>query len=902
MGLKMVERVPLLCGIHSEFDLHNSVFKLNEGVRKIASMGYKAVMILDPQPVGWIKFIRVCKSSGIKPIIALPFRGDFLVALDTVGLFELYRIFNGLIEPQDAKHVERISLPAWHVRYANPSEKLGLELLALLGSHEMLEGAHVPWPAEYVQFLQKNGAELATLFKLEDEVQEYHPKLEHAFPVVATREELAKECVHFLQSAGKLNDVYLRRLHRELEEMENAGILNYIATIRKVVQTCKNLDAQVGPGRGSAVGSLVCYALGITHVDPVEHSLLFERFLNRARRELPDIDIDVEDRRRQEVIEALKKDFGRFSVLNILTFGTLGERLLKSEIQRVRRNLKRPLSVDGRTLQLLLGLPYHKSSHAAGLIVSKADLRTVTPVDVENELLLMDMEDLEEIGLVKIDLLGLRTLSFLRDVSESVGISEDTVPLDDERAYDVLAQGLTAGVFQLESRQATLLAISLSPRNLDELSDLIALNRPGPIQSGMVDEYIHHKHQEKTVYLHPSLEKILSRTRGTLIYQEQVIELAMEVAGFSAEDADVLRRAMAKKDAKLLAKLRPRFIEGAMNYGLSKEASNMLFDWIYNFAGYAFNRSHSIAYAHLTYLAAYLKAHATREFYRTYLIQNAGEGAKCWRALNEVRYLGMRVLGVEESRANEEGIRVPVECVKGIGPQTASTVASILGSDEGFEEMVNQLNRSGVHLRLLENLIKAGTFDERINTRKGAIKKLRRVAEGLTEPVITLQRALFGIVDETDSEGEGEESPDDKMLMELESLGFPVTLPIPSTDLERFRDANLCEISIKFSRGVVPFRCVRWNKMSVISDGNCAIAIKSELPSSGVAFLDFSSRNVLKCFAENPERVERIYKHSITPEEIVPAPDGNVVVIPARGSRIVVNGAIAKLPDEVSFY
>jgi len=898
----MVERVPPLCGIHSEFDLHNSVFKLDEDVRKVASMGYRAVMILDPQPVGWIKFIRACRSSGIKPIVALPFRGDFLVALDTVGLFELYRVFNGLIEPQDAKHVERISLPAWHVRYASPAEKRGLELLALLGSHEMPEGSHVPQPAEYVQFLQKKGAEPAILSKLEEEVREYHPKLEHAFPVVATREELAKECVRFLQSAGKLNDVYLRRLHRELEEMESAGILDYIATIRKVVQTCKSLDARVGPGRGSAVGSLVCYALGITHVDPVEHGLLFERFLNRARKELPDIDIDVEDRKRQEVIEALKEDFGRFSVLNILTFGTLGERSLKSEIQRVSRTLRRPLSVDGRTLQLLLGLPYHRSSHAAGLIVSRTDLRTVAPVDVENELLLMDMEDLEEIGLVKIDLLGLRTLSFLRDVSESVGISEDTIPLDDEKAYDVLAQGLTAGVFQLESRQATLLAVSLSPRNLDELSDLIALNRPGPLQSGMVDEYIRHKHQKKIEYLHPSLEKILSQTRGTLIYQEQVMELAMEVAGFSAEDADVLRRAMAKKDAKLLEKLKPRFIEGAMTYGLSEEASSMLFDWIFNFAGYAFNRSHSIAYAHLTYLAAYLKARATREFYRTYLAQNAGDGVKCWRALNEARYLGMRVLGVGKSRESEEGIRVPVECVKGIGPQIASTVASILSSDVDFEEAVDRLNRSGVHLRLLENLIKAGIFDDRITTRKGAIKKLRKVAEGLTEPVITLQRVLFGIVEETDSEGENEESSDDKMLMELESLGFPVTLSIPSTDLEHFRDANLCEISIKFSRGVIPFRCVRWNEMSVISDGNCAIAVKNELPSSGVAFLDFSSRNVLKCFAEKPERVERVYKRPINPEEIMPASDGNVIVIPARGSRIVVNGAIARLPDEVFFY
>lgn len=896
-----MDRIPILCGVHSEYELHSSVFKLDD-LERVSHMGYRAVMIVDTQPVGWMKFIKRCKTLNLKPVIALPFENDLLVAMNTSGIFELFQVFNDLLKPQSAKHLERISPPVWHVRYPEPPDRRALEILSSMESKEIPEGYHLPEPSEYIKFLLKNGFNPDILLEFESAVKDYHPKIEHEFPVSADRKSIEEEAKHSLRVERKLDEVYFRRLRHELEEMEIAGILDYVATIREVVRTCREVDAWVGPGRGSAVGSLVCYTLGITKVDPVEHELLFERFLNRARKELPDIDIDVEDRKRHEVIEALKKKFGRFSVLNILTFGTLGEKALRSELKRLGKSLKKPLNIDSRSLKLLLGLPHHRSSHAAGLIISKEDLRTIVPVDQENEVILMDMGDLEDFGLVKIDLLGLRTLSFLRDVAESAEIASDDIHMNDAKAYHVISQGLTTGIFQLESRQATQLSISISPENLNEVSDLIALNRPGPLQSGMVDEYIRHGTHVKTEYLHSSLEPILSRTRGTLIYQEQVMELAMKIAGFSPEDADVLRRAMAKKDVKLLEELKHRFIEGAMNRGISESISQMLFDWIQNFAGYAFNRSHSIAYAHLTYLSAYLKAHAPELFYQIYLAYNAGNERKCWRAVNEARFSGLKIFKIGEKRNGEKGVEIPVSCVRGIGPQLAVNITDIFRSDMNFEEAVDQLNRSGIHLKLVENLIKAGAFDTRISTRSGALKKLRRILEGLTEPVLLIQRQLFGIVKEEKPDEEERESAEEKVLMELESLGFPVTLMEVPEDLERFRDSTLCELSLKFARGVAPFKSLKWNGMSIVSDGKCTIALREELPESGVAFFDFSSRKVIKGVAEHPERVERIYRRLLKPEEILSASEENIMTINSGSSRIKVEGAVARSPDEVIFY
>jgi len=535
-----------------------------------------------------------------------------------------------------------------------------------------------------------------------------------------------------------------------------------------LVQMAGKKNIPVGPGRGSAAGSLLSYCLGITDIDPLEYDLLFERFLNPARITLPDIDIDFCGRRREEVIEYVTKKYGRENVCQIITFGTMAAR---QAVRDVGRALEVPLpevdaiakmippfgpeaTIEGALknipqlkdlrdkntkiahllsiAQKLEGQIRHPSIHAAGIVIAPKPLVEFMPLyqSVKGEITTQfPMQDIEALGLLKMDLLGLRNLTVIQDTIELV--EKDTkqkidlkqIPLDDEKTFEVFKSGNTDGVFQFESPGMKDLLRNFKPENFRDLIALNALYRPGPLKSGMTDEFIKRKnHPERVVYEFPELEPILKETKGIIVYQEQVMRIATEFAGFSMAEADILRKAMGKKETAMMKAQKQRFIQGARKKGISQAKATKLFEQIKYFAGYGFNKSHSAAYAYLAYRTAYLKAHYPVYFMAALLTSEAERGAtsQVIKYINECKEMGIDVLppDINESEfsftVSKGAIRFGLSAIKNVGE---SAVRSLLKAREKrgkftspfdvFQDVDSKL----VNRKVIESLIKAGAFD-----------------------------------------------------------------------------------------------------------------------------------------------------------------------------------------------
>ncbi|HBF38081.1 MAG TPA: DNA polymerase III subunit alpha, partial [Firmicutes bacterium] len=448
------------------------------------------------------------------------------------------------------------------------------------------------------------------------------------------------------------DEVREKRLLFELSIINQMGFPGYFLIVRDFVHFAKREQIMVGPGRGSAAGSLVAYLLGITNLDPIEHGLLFERFLNPERISMPDIDIDFCFERRGEVISYVRKRFGEDRVAQIITFGTMAARaavrdvgrvlgISYGEVDRVAKLIPRELGISiadaiahSPDLQELIqsnpkiaqlmkiavkieGFPRHASTHAAGVVISGEPLTKFLPLSRSNEdeiITQFTMEDIESLGLLKMDFLGLRTLTVLRDtqvlIEQNRGqkVSIDKISLNDFRTYEDLAQGHTLGIFQLESAGIRRLLMRLQPETIGDLTALVALYRPGPLGSGMDDDFIKARHGQKEIsYLHPLLEPILKETYGVILYQEQVMKIVSSLGGFTLGQADLVRRAMGKKKPEVLAAMRQQFIQGAIAHGILEQIAVSIFDLLEYFAGYGYNKSHSAAYALIVYQTAYFK-------------------------------------------------------------------------------------------------------------------------------------------------------------------------------------------------------------------------------------------------------------------------------------------------------
>lgn len=555
------------------------------------------------------------------------------------------------------------------------------------------------------------------------------------------------------------------RLHYELDVIKETGFSGYFLIVWDFCRYARAQGITVGPGRGSAAGSIVAYLLGVTSIDPLRHKLVFERFLNPERVSMPDIDIDFCDERRDEVIDYVAKKYGRDRVAQIITFSTMAARaatrdagrVLGFPYGRVDRVAKLIPEIPGMTIETALetvpelrqehetdeevrriidtaraleGLSRQDSIHAAGVVIAPEKLTQFAPLQRKGEaetVTQYHMKAVQKIGLLKMDLLGIRTLTVIENAVKIIGrtrgeqLDIEDIPLDDGETFAMLQGGESIGVFQLESSGMRTLLRELSPTNFEDLVALLALYRPGPLRSGMTQDFVERKHGRRPItYLHPSLESILKETYGTIVYQEQVMQIASQMAGFSMAEADILRKAMSKTDSAVFKEQRQKFINGASSKSIAKESAEKVFDLVAHFAGYGFNRSHSTGYALISYQTAYLKAHYPAEFMAAVLTSVMDKKEKVALYVNECRRLGIKVLPphVNESLRGftvvGDDIRFGLSAVRNVGEGLVEAVIEgrkNKGTFKSLFDFCQKVDLSNVNKRALEALIKGGAFD-----------------------------------------------------------------------------------------------------------------------------------------------------------------------------------------------
>lgn len=556
---------------------------------------------------------------------------------------------------------------------------------------------------------------------------------------------------------------YEQRLAYELDVITRLKYTGYFLVLWDIIHWSKTQGIPVGPGRGSAAGSLVAYAIGLTELDPIRHHLIFERFLNPDRVSPPDIDTDFCMNRRDEVIQHIRERFGSDHVAQIITFGTLGA---KAVIRDVARVLEYPYTVGdslaklvpqavGMTLdkaiesepllpkaitdkagqhiiphaKALEGLARHASTHAAGIVITPGPLIEHVPLSRTSDEEIVTqytMEDLEYLGLVKFDFLGLRTLTVINQAVQAIrkqdpSFSVPVTCLDDPAVYQLIGTGNTIGVFQLENHGMRALLRRMKPSLFDDITAVIALYRPGPLESGMVDDYIDRKHGVAPIeYEFPDLEPILRDTYGTIVYQEQVIKISQVLCGMTAAQADLLRRAMGKKKPEEMAKAKKMFVDGGTGRGYPEAQISALYDKIALFAGYSFNRSHSAAYALLTYQTAYLKAHYPKEFMAAVLSSEQGHPDKQARYLTECRAMGVALLppNINASEqiftVSKDGIRFGLGGIKHVGEAAVRAIldARTQGPFGSLKDLYTRARCTALNKKVLEALIKTGACSE----------------------------------------------------------------------------------------------------------------------------------------------------------------------------------------------
>ena len=567
---------------------------------------------------------------------------------------------------------------------------------------------------------------------------------------------------------GQLKDsleAYEARLQYEINTIVHMNYSGYFLIVWDFIRHARERNIPVGPGRGSAAGSLVAYCLHITDVDPLEFDLIFERFLNPERVSLPDIDIDFCERRRGEIIDYVTQKYGRENVAQIITFGTMKARaavrdvgralnMSYSEVDRVAKQIPSTLDItldralkenaelrelrgrDARVKELLdvarrlEGMHRHASVHAAGVVIAPSALTEFVPLykSQRDEITTQwAMKDIERIGLLKMDFLGLSTLTLLDDCVKAIRSNEvdnfalDTIPLNDGKTFKLFSEGQTLGIFQFESSGMRDTLRKAQPQRLDDLIALNALYRPGPLRGGVIDDFIARRHGKTPIkYEVPELEPILHSTYGVIAYQEQVMRIANDLAGFSMGEADLLRKAMGKKDAQVMEEQRDRFMKGAVERGISKTKASKLFNLIEHFAGYGFNKSHSTAYALLAYQTAYLKANYCWYFMAALLTIESENPDKLALYLRECRDLGVQILSPDISTCDiqftvtPEGVRYGLAAVRNVGESAITSILSARKAGNGIRSLFSLCEMVDLRLvnkRVLESLVKAGAFD-----------------------------------------------------------------------------------------------------------------------------------------------------------------------------------------------
>ncbi len=667
---------------------------------------------------------------------------------------------------------------------------------------------------------------------------------------------------------------YRARLDEEIGIIVQKGFASYFLIVSDFINWAKDNGIPVGPGRGSAAGSLVAYSMGITDIDPVKYGLFFERFLNVERESLPDIDVDFCMNRRDEVIRYVAEKYGGENyVAQIITFGQMKARAVVRDVGRAmgmsfqevdkiaklipehpKMTLEKALEQEPKLKTLmekepdvaqlmtvaraLEGLPRHASTHAAGVVISDKPMMEYLPLSKgqkDETVTQFDMKCVEKSGLIKFDFLGLKTLTVIdtavKIIREQLGRDVDIskIPLDDKKTFELLCRGDTTGVFQLESSGMKELIRKMRPSTFTDLIALVALYRPGPLESGMVEQFVKAKHGEIEVeYPLPQLEPILKETYGVIVYQEQVMKIAQELAGYSLGEGDLLRRAMGKKDPAVMAAQRKRFMDGARERGVPEDKATYIFDLMEKFAGYGFNKSHSAAYALIAYQTAWLKAHYLVPFMASLLTNELGKAEGVMKFISDCRDMGIDILPPDINRSRksftlegDSAIRFGLAAVKNVGAGAIEAIVKEREDNGPYASLLDfctRVDMRKVNKRVIESLIKCGALDSTGATRSQMFQGLQGTMEAgqkAREEKLSGQLSLFGGVDEDES-GDGATSwrlPDipewdelERLNLEKEALGFYVSghpLEPFKREYGRLTPVNLGNISTVPNEGKV---------------------------------------------------------------------------------------------------
>ena len=679
----------------------------------------------------------------------------------------------------------------------------------------------------------------------------YLPKFEVKNPEESLEDYLERKAIEGLdkllptimkyqkEDEAAVREKYYRRLRLELEIIKKMGFAGYFLIVSDFIKHAKHTGVPVGPGRGSAAGSLVAYAIRITDIDPIRYGLFFERFLNPDRISMPDIDIDFCQERRGEIIKYVTEKYGKDKVTQICTFGKM---MAKGVIRDVGRALNIPYGEVDRiaklvptvlnitlaeafkmeprfgeerrknpqinkmlSLSLILeGLNRHSSVHAAGVVISDAPLIERVPLFAPKDDIVSQysMKDIEAVGLTKFDFLGLKTLTVIRNAidfikeSHNIDIDINNLPLDDKETYRLLMKGETDGVFQLESSGMKDLLVNFKPDHIEDVIALIAAYRPGPMK--MIPDFIARKHgKQQIAYELPQLEPILKETYGIILYQEQVMQIANVIGGYTMSQADTLRKVMGKKQVAAMEKEKPKFLEGAKKQKINESKAKTIWDQMETFAEYGFNKSHSAAYAIITYQTAYLKAHYPVAFMAALLTSEKDNRDKIIKHMSNCKEMGINILppDINESQKDfsisGENIRFGLAAVKNVGEAAIESIIAMRREAAfiSFMDFLSRVDLRKVNRRVIESLIKCGSFDSLGNTRRELMECLDSAmdeAQRKQKELLSNQASIFDhfdTADSTDTNGGGsfqiphlpEWDRKELLSIEKETLGFYIT-------------------------------------------------------------------------------------------------------------------------------
>ena len=899
-------------GIKTDYSILSSLIRIKDLMKFAVDNHFDSLGILDDNLNSSHVFLNECKKNNIKGIVGLDFLVEdkhiYLYPINNEGLKVLFNLLHDSIDniikvndlkkynekiiavvPYESREIYNDMTSIYEEVYMSYKNEMEEHLVNNITKKNIFINPILALSKEsskYINYLTliKDNKKLGEIEFVNYEsnvltketydtsflVDKINISFDTSKRYIPVYKEDSKEFLYDLASKGlnkrlngKVTKDYSDRLNYELDIISKMGFVDYFLIVYDYVKYAYQNKIYVGVGRGSAVGSLVAYSLGITSIDPLKYNLLFERFLNPERVSMPDIDIDFEDERREEVVQYIKDKYGKDYVANIIAYGTMTAKEVLRTVAKINnlddnlitvllRNVDSKLSLrdnlDKDNVKDMLkhnyklkkvydeayyleGIKHHLTVHAAGVVISSEKLSNLVPIVSNGSELLVgfDKDEIEELGLLKMDILSLKNLSLLKDIKasdESIDINK--INLEDKEVYKLFSSGDTSGIFQFESSGMKNFLRNSKPSSFNDLIISIAMFRPGPAQ--MIDTYIDRKNNGAPItYLHDDLKPILQETYGILVYQEQVIEILKKMGGYTLGEADVVRKAISKKKTDVIEKERMRFKTNALKNRYDEKTIDKVFELIIPFSGYGFNKSHAVAYALFAYQMAYLKVHYKEYFYINLLNNNIGADIKNKEYLNEAKRNGIKVLKPDINKSYdiykfEDGaIRLPFTCIKGIGMVVAQDIVNIRDNKEfkDYYDFIKRITNKSINRRLLETLIMAGVFDSLGLTRKTLVNNLDATMK-YAELIKGLDDSLVSTPEVNNLE---EFSDIELMNAEKELYGYFVSAH-PSN---KYDCMKLIDVKNYFNKTVKPVVIIdRINKIKTKNDKDMAFITASD--------------------------------------------------------------------------